>query len=173
MTTTTHCCGRVQLEAPGTWHHSLMVANLAENACNAIKGNALLARVSCMFHDIGKMIKPEYFTENQLDGHNPHDEKTASFSALVIKSHVKEGVDLGLTFKLPRPIIDVIRQHHGTNLIRYFYHKAVQQAGKTNPGKAKFWNRPTATTGPSHSLRKARLSYLRTPSRPRADLCRK
>lgn len=119
---------RMQLEAPGTWHHSLMVANLAENACNAIRGNALLARVCCMFHDIGKLVKPEYFTENQLDGYNPHDEKSPSFSALIIKSHVKEGVDLGLTFKLPRPIIDVIRQHHGTNLIRYFYHKAVQQA---------------------------------------------
>ncbi len=119
---------RMQLEAPGTWHHSLMVANLAENACNVVGGNALLARVSCMFHDIGKLVKPEYFTENQLDGNNPHDEKTPSFSALIIKSHVKEGVDLGLTYKLPRPIIDIIRQHHGTNLIRFFYHKAMKQA---------------------------------------------
>ncbi|MBK1876159.1 HD family phosphohydrolase [Pelagicoccus mobilis] len=119
---------RMQLEAPGTWHHSLMVANLAENACNVIGANGLLARVSCMFHDIGKLVKPEYFTENQLDGYNPHDEKTPSFSALIIKSHVKEGVDLGLTYKLPRPIIDVIRQHHGTNLIRFFFHKAKQQA---------------------------------------------
>ncbi|MBC2606142.1 HD family phosphohydrolase [Pelagicoccus albus] len=119
---------RMQFEAPGTWHHSLMVANLAENACNAINANGLLARVACMFHDIGKLVKPEYFTENQLDGFNPHDEKTPSFSALVIKSHVKEGVDLGLTYKLPRPIIDVIRQHHGTNLIRFFFHKAKQQA---------------------------------------------
>ncbi len=119
---------RMQMEAPGTWHHSLMVANLAENAANAIEANGLLARVACMFHDIGKLVKPEYFTENQLDGYNPHDEKTPSFSALVIKSHVKEGVDLGLTYKLPRPIIDVIRQHHGTNLIRFFFHKAKQQA---------------------------------------------
>lgn len=119
---------RMQLEAPGTWHHSLMVANLAENASNAIGANGLLARVACMFHDIGKLVKPEYFTENQLDGYNPHDEKTPSFSALIIKSHVKEGVDLGLTYKLPRPIIDVIRQHHGTNLIRFFFHKAKQQA---------------------------------------------
>ncbi len=119
---------RMQLEAPGTWHHSLMVANLAENASNAIEANGLLARVACMFHDIGKLVKPEYFTENQLDGYNPHDEKTPSFSALIIKSHVKEGVDLGLTYKLPRPIIDVIRQHHGTNLIRFFFHKAKQQA---------------------------------------------
>ncbi len=119
---------RMQMEAPGTWHHSLMVANLAENACNAIAANGLLARVACMFHDVGKLVKPEYFTENQLDGHNPHDAKSTSFSALVIKSHVKEGVDLGLTYKLPRPIIDVIRQHHGTNLIRFFFHKAKQQA---------------------------------------------
>ncbi|MDQ8202821.1 HDIG domain-containing metalloprotein [Pelagicoccus sp. SDUM812003] len=119
---------RMQMEAPGSWHHSLMVANLAENACNAIGANGLLARVACMFHDIGKLVKPEYFTENQLDGFNPHDEKSPSFSALVIKSHVKEGVDLGLTYKLPRPVIDVIRQHHGTNLIRFFFHKAKQKA---------------------------------------------
>ncbi|MEM9160209.1 MAG: HDIG domain-containing metalloprotein, partial [Verrucomicrobiota bacterium] len=125
---------RMQLEAPGTWHHSLMVANLAENACNAIGANGLMARVSCMYHDIGKMVKPEYFTENQLDGHNPHNEKTPSFSALIIKSHVKEGVDLGLTYKLPRPIIDIIRQHHGTNLIRFFYHKACQQAEAEGAG---------------------------------------
>jgi len=125
---------RMQLEAPGTWHHSLMVANLAENACNKIGKNGLMARVSCMFHDIGKLVKPDYFTENQLDGHNPHDEKTPSFSALVIKSHVKEGVDLGLTYKLPRPIIEIIRQHHGTNLIRFFYHKALKQAEENENG---------------------------------------
>lgn len=119
---------RMQLEAPGTWHHSLMVANLAENACDKIGANGLFARVACMFHDIGKLVKPEYFTENQLDGRNPHDEKSPSFSALVIKSHVKEGVDLGFTYKLPRPVIDIIRQHHGTNLIRFFYHKALNQA---------------------------------------------
>jgi len=119
---------RMQLEAPGSWHHSIMVANLSENAANAIGANGLLARVSCLFHDIGKLVKPEYFTENQREGVNPHDAKSPSFSALVIKSHVKEGVDLGLTYKLPRPIIDVIRQHHGTNLIRYFFHKAKEQA---------------------------------------------
>jgi len=123
---------RMQIESPGTWHHSLMVANLAENACNAIGANGLLARVACMFHDIGKLVKPDYFTENQLDGYNPHDEKSPSFSALIIKSHVKEGVDLGLTYKLPRPIIDVVRQHHGTNLIRFFFHKAKQMAEDAN-----------------------------------------
>ncbi len=151
---------RMQFEAPGTWHHSLMVANLAENACNAIKGNALLARVSCMFHDVGKLVKPEYFTENQLDGRNPHDEKTTSFSALIIKSHVKEGVDLGLTFKLPRPIIDVIRQHHGTNLIRYFYHKAVQQAEADDPGKVAVLESTYRYDGPKPQFKESAVILL-------------
>lgn len=153
---------RMQLEAPGTWHHSLMVANLAENACNAIKCNALLARVSCMFHDIGKLVKPAYFTENQLDGHNPHDQKTASFSALIIKSHVKEGVDLGLTFKLPRPIIDIIRQHHGTNLIRYFYHKAVQQAEAEadDPGKLAVLESTYRYDGPKPQFKESAVILL-------------
>ncbi|MDE0768843.1 MAG: HDIG domain-containing protein [Opitutaceae bacterium] len=153
---------RLQLEAPGTWHHSLMVANLAENACNAIKGNALLARVSCMFHDIGKIVKPEYFTENQLDGRNPHDRKTASFSALIIKSHVKEGVDLGLTVKLPRPIIDIIRQHHGTNLIRYFYHKAVQQAEAeaSDPGKVAVLESTYRYDGPKPQFKESAVILL-------------
>lgn len=116
---------RMQMDAPGTYHHSLMVANLSENAANAIGANALLCRVCCMFHDIGKMVKPEYFSENQRGGINPHSDRTPSFSALIIKSHVKEGVDLAIKHKLPRPVIDVIRQHHGTTLIRYFYQRAV------------------------------------------------
>lgn len=119
---------RMQMDAPGTYHHSLMVANLSENAANAISANALLCRVCSMFHDIGKLVKPEYFSENQRGGVNPHAERTPSFSALIIKSHVKEGVDLAIKHKLPRPVIDVIRQHHGTTLIRYFYERARQRA---------------------------------------------
>lgn len=115
---------RMQMDAPGTYHHSLMVANLSENAANAIGANALLCRVCCMFHDIGKLVKPDYFAENQRDGINPHADHTPSFSALIIKSHVKEGVDLAVKHRLPRPVIDVIRQHHGTTLIRYFYEQA-------------------------------------------------
>ncbi len=121
---------RMQMDAPGTYHHSLMVANLSENAANAIGANSLLCRVCCMFHDIGKLVKPDYFTENQRDGINPHAEHTASFSALIIKSHVKEGVDLAIKHHLPRPVIDVIRQHHGTTLIRYFFEQARAQAKK-------------------------------------------
>jgi putative nucleotidyltransferase with HDIG domain len=114
----------MQMEAPGTYHHSLMVANLAENAANEIGANALVCRVCSLFHDIGKTAKPEYFSENQRDRANPHDERTPSFSALIIKSHVKEGVSLALQHKLPRIVIDVIKQHHGTTLIEYFFNRA-------------------------------------------------
>ena len=133
---------RMQMEAPGTYHHSLMVANLSENAANAIKANALLCRVCCMFHDIGKLVKPDYFSENQRGGINPHADRSPAFSALIIKSHVKEGVDLAVKHKLPRPVIDVIRQHHGTTLIRYFYTQARERA------KAAAAADPTATRLP-------------------------
>jgi putative nucleotidyltransferase with HDIG domain len=121
---------RMQVEAPGTYHHSLMVANLSENAAAEIGANPLLCRVCCFFHDIGKLVKPEYFTENQRQGINPHNEKNPSMSALVIKAHVKEGVELAIKHKLPNVIIDVIRQHHGTGLIQYFYHQAQQEQNK-------------------------------------------
>lgn len=121
---------RMQMEAPGTYHHSLMVANLSENAAAAIGASPLLCRVCCLFHDIGKLVKPEYFAENQKGGVNPHEEKNPSMSALVIKAHVKEGVELARKHKLPRVIMDVIRQHHGTGLIQYFYHQAQQEQNK-------------------------------------------
>ncbi|TVP81002.1 MAG: HDIG domain-containing protein [Puniceicoccaceae bacterium] len=128
---------RMQVEAPGSYHHSLMVANLSENAAAAIGASPLLCRVCCLFHDIGKLVKPEYFTENQHEGINPHDAKNPSMSALVIKAHVKEGVEIARKHKLPRVIIDVIRQHHGTTLIQYFFHQAKERAkeehGNTQP----------------------------------------
>ncbi|HBM85692.1 MAG TPA: hypothetical protein DD423_02720 [Opitutae bacterium] len=118
---------RMQMEAPGTYHHSLMVANLSENAAAAIGASPLLCRACCFYHDIGKLVKPEYFVENQKGGINPHAQKAPSMSALVIKAHVKEGVELARKYQLPRVIMDVIRQHHGTGLIQYFYHQAQQQ----------------------------------------------
>ncbi len=128
LTDTNHALlKRMQLTAPGTYHHSLVVANLSENAASAIGANPLLCRVCATFHDIGKLIKPEYFTENQREGINPHQDRSPSFSALVIKSHVKDGVDLAVKHKLPRVVMDVIRQHHGTSLIQYFYHQAKQK----------------------------------------------
>ncbi len=125
---------RMQLAAPGSYHHSLMVAQLAENACNAIGANPLLARVCALFHDIGKIRKPEYFIENQRDRGNPHDASNPSLSALIIKSHVKDGVDLARKHHLPRAIIDVIQQHHGTSLITYFYHRARNSTRPPLPG---------------------------------------
>lgn len=119
---------RMQMEAPGSYHHSLMVANLSENAAAKIGASPLLCRVCCLFHDIGKLVKPDYFTENQHEGINPHDAKNPSMSALVIKAHVKEGVEIARKNKLPKVIIDVIRQHHGTTLIQYFFHQAKERA---------------------------------------------
>ena len=114
---------RMQLEAPGTFHHSLVVASLAEAAAESIGACAAMCRVCSYFHDIGKLKKPEYFIENQGES-NPHDLLTPTMSALVIVAHVKDGVDLAVKHKLNPLIIDVIKEHHGDSLVYYFYHKA-------------------------------------------------
>lgn len=119
---------RVAIEAPGTYHHSLMVANLAHSAASELGLHALLVRVCAYFHDVGKLTKPGFFIENISHAENPHDDLSPSMSALVIVSHVKEGVALAQKNKLPRAILDGIMQHHGTSLIAYFYHRAQQQA---------------------------------------------
>ena len=118
---------RLTLEAPGTYHHSLLVANLAEAAALAIGANPLQCRVSAYYHDIGKLVKPEYFTENQSFNHNPHDNLSPSMSTLIVAAHVKEGVDLALKYKLPQPVIEAIREHHGTTLMTYFHARAIRQ----------------------------------------------
>jgi len=115
---------KMAIQAPGTYHHSLMVATLSQNAAEAIGANSLLVRVCAYYHDIGKMAKPEFFTENIQHKENPHDELSPHMSALVISSHVKEGLALAKRHKLPQPILDAIEQHHGNGLISYFYHKA-------------------------------------------------
>jgi cyclic-di-AMP phosphodiesterase PgpH len=112
------------LHAPGTYHHSMLVGTLAEAAAESVGANALLARVGSYYHDIGKMLTPEYFVENQAGHGNKHDRLSPSMSALVIMAHVKDGIKLGKEYKLPQRIIDMIPQHHGTNLITYFYNKA-------------------------------------------------
>ena len=118
---------RMMIEAPGTYQHSLVVANLAESAAETIGANAAMARVCSYFHDIGKLVKPEYFTENMRRDRNPHDDLAPTMSALIIIAHVKEGVDLALKNGLKQQIIDVIQQHHGTSTIAYFYRRAQQQ----------------------------------------------
>ena len=125
---------RMTIEAPGTYHHSLVVANLAEAAAEAIGANATLCRVCSYFHDIGKLVKPEYFTENMNLERNPHDDLAPTMSALIIVAHVKEGVDLALKHKLNHTIIDVIQEHHGNSLVYYFYQRAVQQQEDARAG---------------------------------------
>ncbi|HVU24878.1 MAG TPA: HDIG domain-containing protein [Opitutus sp.] len=131
---------RMQLEAPGTYHHSLVVAQLSENAANAIGANPLLARVCSLFHDVGKTANAPYFSENQRDGLDPHSLQDPAASARIIKQHVSDGAELAHKFHLPRAVLDVIEQHHGTTLIRFFYQRAVTQS------RAPF---PTATAGPA------------------------
>lgn len=125
---------RLLLEAPGTYHHSLLVGNLAEAATEAIGGNALLARVAAYYHDIGKLKRPFFFKENQYHD-NPHDRMTADLSTMVITSHTNDGVEIGKAYKLPQAICDIIQQHHGTTLVAYFYHKATNgdQVELVNP----------------------------------------
>ncbi len=119
---------QMQLEAPGTFHHSLVVAALAEAAAEKIGANAPMCRVCAYFHDVGKLKKPGYFIENQHDGvENPHDSLTPTMSALIIIAHVKDGIDLAVKHKLNPRIIDVIQEHHGDSLVAYFYHKAREQ----------------------------------------------
>lgn len=125
---------RMTIEAPGTYHHSLVVANLAESASEAIGANATLCRVCSYFHDVGKLVKPEYFTENMNFERNPHDDLAPTMSALIIIAHVKEGVDLALKHGLNQQVIDVIQQHHGTSLVYYFYQRALQQLEDARAG---------------------------------------
>ena len=122
---------RLQLEAAGTFQHSMLVATLSEAAAQSIGANDMLCRTASYFHDIGKLEKPEYFVENQSqDSINPHDNLTPSMSALIIIAHVKDGIDLGVKYKIKPAIIEIIEQHHGTSLVRYFYFKALEQQKK-------------------------------------------
>jgi cyclic-di-AMP phosphodiesterase PgpH len=118
---------KILTEAPGTYHHSLMVANLSEGACEAIGANGLLARVAAYYHDIGKTKRPRYFIENQI-GDNPHDHLSPQLSKNIIIAHVADGVAILKKHKIPKEIIDIAEQHHGTTLLKYFYHKAKQQS---------------------------------------------
>ena len=120
---------RMQVEAPGSYHHSLMVATIAEHAAKSIGANPLLARVCSYFHDIGKMVKSDYFTENNENSKEKHLDLSAKMSTLVIQNHVKEGVNLAYKYKLKKPLIEAIEQHHGKSLVSFFYQVAKGQTG--------------------------------------------
>jgi len=121
---------RLSLEAPGTYHHSIIVGNLAEAAAQSLGANSLLARVGSYYHDIGKLEKAEYFIENQLVDKSPHDKLVPRMSALILKNHVKRGLEIANEYKIPEAVKDIIEQHHGTTSMKYFYEKALE---KTSP----------------------------------------
>jgi putative nucleotidyltransferase with HDIG domain len=120
---------RLAFEAPGTFQHSLMVANLAKEGCEAIGADAVLAYTGALYHDLGKVFRSEYFIENQRPGQNRHDRLLPSMSALILVNHVKEGAELARQHHLPQVIVDAIEQHHGTRLMRFFYNRALELSG--------------------------------------------
>jgi cyclic-di-AMP phosphodiesterase PgpH len=117
---------KILMETPGTYHHSVMVANLADAACEAIGANGLLARVGCYYHDIGKTKRPNFFIENQMHLDNPHDKLPPDKSANIIISHVTDGTAILKKYNMPKEIIHIAEQHHGTSLLKFFYHKALK-----------------------------------------------
>jgi hypothetical protein len=118
---------RLLVEAPGTYHHSIIVGNLAENAADRIGADSLLTRVGAYFHDIGKLKRPYFFSDNQFGGENPHDKTSPNLSALIIKAHVKDGLEMADKYNLPRAVKDIIQQHQGTGLISFFYKQAIEK----------------------------------------------
>lgn len=116
-------------EAPGTYHHSLIVANLAEQAAQAIGADPVLTRVGALYHDIGKAKRPYFFVENQFGGENPHDKLTPNLSTIIITSHTRDGVEMGRLHKIPQVIQNFMTEHHGTTVVQYFYHNALLKEG--------------------------------------------
>ncbi len=147
----------LMVQAPGTYHHSVIVGNLVESAAEAINANPLLARVAAYYHDIGKIRKPLYFIENIGGLENRHDKLSPSMSALILMAHVKDGAELAREHKLGQPLVDIIRQHHGTSLIKFFYDKA---KSKSDPGVQQVDERDYRYPGPKPQTREAALIML-------------
>lgn len=124
---------KILTEAPGTYHHSVVVGNLAEAACETIGENGLLARVGAYYHDLGKTKRPHFFIENQMKMENPHNKISPQLSATIIIAHPYDGAEMLREYKMPKEIIDICEQHHGTTLLKYFYHKAQEQADQPVP----------------------------------------
>ncbi|MFH1665469.1 MAG: HDIG domain-containing metalloprotein [Candidatus Omnitrophota bacterium] len=147
---------KLAMEAPGTYHHSIMVGNLAEVACDAIGANSLQSRVGAYYHDIGKISKAEYFSENEMGVKSKHANLTPSMSALIISKHVKEGVETARKYKLNKKIIDFITQHHGDSTIAYFYQKAIEKAEDGTPPKEENFRYP----GPKPQTKESAIILL-------------
>ena len=148
---------RMMLEAPGSYHSSVMVANIAEAAADAIGADSLLTRVAALYHDIGKLKRPGFFVENQapLGLENMHQRLSPKLSYLILASHVKDGADVAREYKLPAPVQLIIREHHGTTLAAYFYHRAVSEAGEGGVPEHEF-----RYPGPKPSSREAAIVML-------------
>ncbi len=151
---------QLMLRAPGTYHHSVIVGSLSEAACESIGANALLARVACYFHDIGKGLKPQYFIENQREGPNRHDRLSPEASAALIINHVRDGGALARQHRLPRPIVDNIYMHHGTGIIHYFYARAREQAAQDGLDPDAVDDAPFRYPGPKPDTREAGIIML-------------
>ena len=160
-------------KAPGTYTHSVATANLAEAAAEQIGADALLARVGAYYHDVGKIRRPVYFFENQQPGFNPHDEAKPSLSALIITAHVSDGLALAEEYHLPVKVQAIIRQHHGTSLVRYFFNKAAaQDAGAFEADFRYQGERPRTPEAALVMLAdssEAAVRALRDPSAPRVE----
>jgi putative nucleotidyltransferase with HDIG domain len=144
------------LEAPGTYHHSLIVGNLSDAACKAVSANGLLARVGAYYHDIGKIEKAEYFSENQIISQNKHDMLSADMSKLIIMNHVREGVELGKKYRINPTLIEFIQQHHGNSLVYYFYRRAIETLEDDNSIKEEGFRYP----GPKPATKEAAIVLL-------------
>lgn len=150
----------LNLRAPGTYNHSVAVGSLAEAAAEAVGANHLFARVACYYHDIGKMRKPLYFIENQQGGENRHDKLSPSMSALIVEAHVKDGYEMALAHGLPKPIADIIPQHHGTRLISFFYNRARQLAEEAGEDPDSVMETEYRYEGPKPQTREAGIIML-------------
>ena len=150
----------LMVRAPGTYHHSVIVSNLVEAAAEAIDANPLLAKVAAYYHDIGKMRKPLYFIENQGQRENKHEKLAPSMSALILISHVKDGVELAREHRLGREIIDIIHQHHGKSLIEFFYQKAKEQAERKEAKVSQVKEEDFRYPGPKPQTKEAGLVML-------------
>ncbi|WP_291652856.1 HDIG domain-containing metalloprotein [Clostridium sp.] len=147
---------KLLMEAPGTYHHSMMVANLAEAAAEAVGGNPVVARVGAYYHDIGKTKRPYFFGENQMGKENPHNKITPNLSTLIILSHTKDGLEMAREHKIPKVIQDMIEQHHGTTLVKYFYYKLKNSSDKPDEIKEEDFRYP----GPIPSFKESGILML-------------
>jgi hypothetical protein len=146
------------LKAPGTYHHSLLVGNIAESAANDVGASPLLIRVASYYHDIGKMIRPEYFIENQTESErNRHESLRSTLSVSILRSHIKDGVEIAKRNKLPQAVIEIIQQHHGASVMAYFYHQAKEK--ETN-GKVEFKKSEFSYLGPKPQSKEAAIVML-------------